>query len=103
MTSTHTPGPWWLDAPIRDHVTKQGDNYHIIEAGDELAGPALGITGFTIREYMPLADARLIAAAPELLTAAKTAFEVLNVTKHNTEFEATNRLRAAIHKAETGE
>jgi len=98
MTSTHTPAPWRLDAPIHDHVTKQGDNYHIIEAGDELAGPALGVTGFTIREYMPIADARLIKAAPALLAAAKIVAADESCRSHT-----YRHLWAAIKLAETGE
>jgi len=107
MTSTHTPAPWRLDDPIHDHVTKQGDNYHIIDAGDELAGPALGVTGFTIREYMPLADARLIAASPDLLAVTKAAFSIMRGTatdQTDIEWIATvKRLHSAIKKAEIGE
>jgi len=64
---THTPGPWRL--PYTREVV--GDYYHIIEAGDPYAADEPGISGFHLSGFMSAEDARLIAAAPDLLAAAK--------------------------------
>lgn len=62
----HTPGPWVLDPPrmagLNDH------EYHTIEAGDGVSVEGR-FKGFTTSSFMSIEDARLIAAAPELLKA----------------------------------
>jgi hypothetical protein len=62
----HTKGPWRLDDPI--HATHIDETYHFIDAGDGLSHDA---SGFGISGFLSLANARLIAAAPELLDALK--------------------------------
>lgn len=62
----HTPGPWILDdAP--NHADVIANDYHFIDAGAGCTG--MSKPGFGIAGCMSLADARLIAAAPELLEA----------------------------------
>lgn len=56
--SKHTPGPWRLDSAMHAHVVD--DEYHAIDAG-------FNGDGFSLLGFMSIADARLIAAAPELL------------------------------------
>lgn len=108
-TSTHTPGPW---------RTEIGDRalYHIHERRLILArreGDPDGVItiakmsqGFTDNSE---ADARLIAAAPDLLAALKTAAQAINppdiggialVTWNDRLKAATVAINAAIAKAE---
>lgn len=98
MTDTHTAGPWTLDGPRTANLTKEGDNYHVIEAGNEIAGQSPGVTGFRITTFMPIADARLIKAAPALLAAAKIVAADESCRSHT-----YRHLWAAIKLAETGE
>ncbi|HEY8343349.1 MAG TPA: hypothetical protein VIK75_10225 [Calditerricola sp.] len=70
MTQTpHTPGPWLIRAP---------DN-GIYDTDDDIANVvARGPYGLiTIAEEVDVADARLIAAAPDLLDALKAAERTL--------------------------
>lgn len=70
MKLKHTPGPWKLsNEPYPD-----GSPYYIIQAGHG----SYGENGFRLGEIMAEADARLIAAAPDLLTAAQTVLAGLN-------------------------
>ena len=65
MSSQHTPGPWRLDDPIHGDVIS--DDYHMIDGGSGFLSerrPGFGVTG-----HMTIHDARLMAAAPELLEA----------------------------------
>lgn len=64
---SHTPGPWILDSPAYGEMVDR--DYHFIDAGCGYCGD--GEDGFGLRGYMSLADARLIAAAPDLLEALK--------------------------------
>lgn len=68
----HTPGPWKLDPPSMSHVTSGslGEGYHAIVAGQ--GSNYRGLHGFTITQFMGVDDARLIAAAPDLLAALKS-------------------------------
>ena len=79
----HTPGPWFV------LIDDDGCPLEIVLAGDHdmrIAVPA---------SDGPLANARLIAAAPELLAALR---EVIAVSDRKTEIY--DRARAAIAKAE---
>ena len=103
---THTPAPWILDAsPRYDGVTSKYDDYHLIDAGNCIdVDGATGFTGFHISAFLPHADALLIAAAPDLLEAAKSALSIMSETatdQTDTQWmAATAGLIAAIAKAE---
>lgn len=83
----HTPGPW----RISDFERLAGEDSRCIMGADGFA--VAWIDGSTIKEHE--ADARLIAAAPDLLDALK---EVVRISdrKHN----AWDKAHAAIAKAE---
>jgi hypothetical protein len=84
----HTPGPW--EAQDGEVVCKSGD--------------VADVYGF--HETEKGADARLIAAAPELLAALKgaiTVMEWLDTLRHtDPNFPALDNARSAIAKAEGG-
>lgn len=63
--TAHTPGPWWLR---QDHTPADpyGHYHHTIEAGHGYSG-----NGFNLGGIVSPADARLIAAAPDLLEALR--------------------------------
>jgi len=104
MNARHTPGPW-------DAITSDGRNYRII--GGEEAG-YVAIVEAIFQPRQNAANARLIAAAPDLLEACKAASAVLTgfynaVADSIGEWEsdgsrplykAEKILRAAIAKAE---
>lgn len=86
----HTPGPWKIGATIggRPKVINQN---------------GFAICGFASGSYAQMQhDARLIAAAPELLEALQQQLHALNVGSHDAMEQAYEAARAAIAKA-TGE
>lgn len=100
MENKHTPGPWEVcDA-------KRPDGFHIrsnarhwsIAAAYHMAGcsdPSLDIS-----EGEAAANARLIAAAPELLEALEVAEDVLSSIDGDSVHPCTlHKIRAAIAKA----
>ena len=92
MTTQHTPAPWYWS----DNVPDFPKNHCIIVDAD----------GFTIAEPSPMgeADARLIAAAPELLIALRDLLEdaiALGICESNMSGSAV-AARAAIAKATGG-
>lgn len=97
MSGKHTPGPWTV------RCSSKGYPYQI-EAPNGSRGPG-GITCVTRRAAISFptstegqANARLIAAAPDLLEALEAAFE-MHVSQHP-KWEAI--ARAAIAKATGG-
>ena len=64
--STHTPGPWHLGL-------RTGQRYVYGPLGEEIAGPS----SFTAGPDETLANARLIASAPEILAALEQCAFVL--------------------------
>jgi len=55
----HTPGPWWIDNPVE---AEKGDDFWPIYSG------AFGTrAAVNVADVYTAADARLIAAAPEML------------------------------------
>jgi hypothetical protein len=81
MTKKYTPGPWKISMP---HIKPEN---------------ALGYM-LTMSDYPEaLADARLIAAAPEMLAALKSAVHYLDGFKGPFNHELLN-LKAIIAKAE---
>lgn len=66
--SKHTPGPWKQFAPdIINHGVDE--NYRTIVAGDGFYNDEALPRGFGLTGYINPADARLIAAAPEMYEA----------------------------------
>jgi len=95
----HTPGPWRVSDDDEGNGGIADDWYHFIEAGAGLCSPPKYL-GFEISGCMSMQDARLIAAAPELLEALQMitdrAEEWINL---NLDDEVGNKARAAIAKA----
>jgi len=69
MEIKHTQGPWEVDGPDAAHVVSE--DYHVIRAGCGFLAESKEHreSGFRIAGHMSEADARLIAAAPDLLAA----------------------------------
>lgn len=89
MTSKHTPGPWAHDSGSTLVITEE---YIIADC-----------TAAALPESEQEANARLMAAAPELLEACKDALEFIDFLMHDSlvsDGETRNMLRAAIAKAE---
>jgi len=85
----HTPGPWV--------ATHANGNDFIVKAGDIEVVAGCGCYGSPYMRGNPDADARLIAAAPDLLEALQGVLRVAD--RATDEFDAA---RAAIAKATTG-
>lgn len=77
----HTPGPWEADGG--DVFSKEGRKY-------------IALTILDVPKKERMANARLIAAAPELLEAAKDALELLT----GLTIPEVKKLQKAIAKAE---
>ena len=85
----HTPGPWV--------ATHANGNDFIVKAGDIEVVAGCGCYGSPYMRGNPDADARLIAAAPDLLEALQGVLRVAD--RATDEFDAA---RAAIAKATGG-
>jgi hypothetical protein len=83
MTS-HTPGPW-----------RVGKKYTL----DVYAGNMQGVRIAACFDDDGEANARLISAAPELLSALQSALAFINTQTFTTRFELQDQCRAAIAKA----
>jgi len=97
--SKHTPGPW----QVTDEDVRGNDIYYRIEA--EGFGMVALVDATPVDDDSLRANARLIAAAPDLLDACKIALQAINecdmeVGLFNvTEQEITDKLYAAIAQA----
>jgi hypothetical protein len=69
MKTKFTAGPWLVSDA--EHEGIADDDYHFIRAGDGIYG-STEYTGFEISGLMNVHEARLIAAAPDLLEAVET-------------------------------
>jgi hypothetical protein len=95
---THTPGPWHIANSKSGHFCVWGDASHRQQGYSEccicVISPIQNIT--TIDK----ANAALIAAAPDLLEAAKQALQVFVDQGWDDDLSAAKSLKAAIAKAE---
>lgn len=102
MTTAHTPGPWEYDGltPAHNHPAIM-DPTGTIQLAHVLTGRNL--EGKRVDEFEADANARLIAAAPELLAALRLFLGLMDLAapaiKGEPEYKAA---RAAIAKAEGG-
>ena len=98
METKHTPGPWRV-AKMRA-MTGPTEEMLTVEGGIETDAPErVARVGFEVTETAE-ADARLIAAAPELLEAAIELKDVCNrPSAARTRAEAWRKLDKAIAKA----
>lgn len=97
--SNHTPGRWVAEAAHDDEKTKAPLFHWIAVLGD--GGFHERYVGSTFAAKDPIADkanAHLIAAAPDLLAAAKALSKKLS--DPGWQFDEMTALRAAIAKAE---
>ena len=99
--SKHTPGPWQVDENAKGYDTEVAK---CIVWGPK--GPGYGAIAYTSPHEIPysdglqIADARLIAAAPDLLAALKRIFCVASVELTGRRDDVLEQARAAIAKAE---
>lgn len=85
----HTPGPWYVYGPAAECVATDA----LGERGVLVATAALHGTDYR-------ADARLIAAAPDLLEAAREALDALRRSGGTIDGTVADMLAAAVAKAE---
>lgn len=96
--TTHTKGPWEVQDPLGPDILS------IVEAGKQAHEwrhiATIPSDGEEIYILEAEANARLIAAAPDLLEAAKGALMLLNTRSEWDDCHVSRTLRAAISKAE---
>jgi hypothetical protein len=93
--ATHTLGPWWTQAS-----TANGEPEIVVNRPWSAGGASVCVVESSRRHDVLLADARLIAAAPELLEALETlANEEWRDDSDPILENARTKARAAIAKA----
>jgi len=99
MTSLHTPGPWTAEPP--DHVDIYGNPVPVDLFTPEywfISGPGADVHGL-----MTAADARLIAAAPDLLAVLQDLQESAGYwSEYDVPIGIVERINAAIAQATGG-
>jgi hypothetical protein len=92
----HTPGPWQVAGTRHSGDLKIGPNTRLHMVGPD--GDAVSAVFFDMKTGIGLADARLIAAAPDLLEACRL---LIGADGEGMLFsERVNKARLAIAKAE---
>lgn len=91
MYAKHTPGPWFYYADL----PSTEPNWHIVTTANKMR--VIANVHIEPGNLMDEADARLIAAAPDILAALKYARRFLNGVDHD-----VNYVDASITKAEGG-
>ena len=105
--SGHTPSPWTSN--VKDYGSAGHNAYVGVDAEDgTVVAHVLCYRGPNLTDVPFAANARLIAAAPELLEALKRADNFFKGVKFNRDewpllAEAMDAIRAAISKAENGQ
>ena len=108
MTAKHTPGPWYADKfgdIWRRHPAELYENGGGIAGDKPIAQARIGWRGIEQQGYPVEQNARLIAAAPDLLEALKHIINTLVLNDEEGLIEHSEQIinaRAAIAKA-TGE
>lgn len=92
--NNHTPGPWTYEAGPIGEPDVEDPAFLIVEPSDE--AEVVGAIYAPIRNNATEANARLIAAAPELLAALEDALHLMD-TQNNR--QAAKIISAAIQKA----
>ena len=101
---SHTPGPW---TDIGDPTGEGTPHYHEIHPATQDYFTEASPDGFSVTGYMKDSDARLIAAAPDLLAALESAEAQLSIDYPGASREkywptiapVIEQARAAIKKA----
>lgn len=101
-TSTHTPGPWLVD---------RQEPGELWIAGAGRTHPVCMVTGAGFVTERDEADARLIAAAPDMLAALALALPIIGdraaggrmLTPHQYAADAFQKINAAIARATGGD
>lgn len=93
MNTEHTPGPWRV--LTKEEFKHTDDKYHCIIALD---GPKSNAPGFSITGCISIHDARLIAAAPDLL---QTLEDAIGSFELETDLYGFNRHQKVIDDAKT--
>ena len=96
----HTPGPWTVSCIRLTTAPAFGPDIRLLEVGP--SEDRLALVYFDMKTGLGQADARLIAAAPDLLAALKTADDYLALNGANSDKWRDIRviIQAAIAKAE---
>ena len=96
MEAKHTPGPWKVDKEL---TSRSGEWLIAVDAGDKWRGIAIAET--RVATGAELANARLLASAPELLMACQAMIEWDDREQdHAVDFSARMELcRVAFDKA----
>lgn len=104
---THTPGPWEVLEPVGTWIQTAGDPYghgrmHIadVRGWGHLTGFGACHLGMEKAVAVQAANARLIAAAPDLLAACKNLMSMVDVPVPADTPSPLIAIRAAILKAE---
>lgn len=90
MKTQHTPGPWKV-------VTNGPEQINEANPFDIFAQDHQCIA--RISNWSPEANARLIAAAPELLQCLQNALAVIHVTSKDADTHLVKEIEASIYKA----
>jgi hypothetical protein len=94
-TTAHTPGPWIIETRLHVHAIKDALGQDLTYQDTEPQPDAGSVTSRGRSANETLANARLIAAAPDLLAALETCVSELNQLA----FLASDKLaNAAIEK-----
>lgn len=95
----HTPGPWSFE--VKEEGEYQYAPRIVLSPRLQWDGVAYKIDGQQDRRAEAIANARLIAAAPELLAALSAAYDALTDERADAAYkaEAAKALRAAIARA----
>ena len=107
MKTQHTPGPWLVETRKHVYAIKDTKGQDLTYQDTEPQTDGGSVTSRGRSENETLANAHLIAAAPELLSALETCVSELNqiafIQKDKLAAEAIQKAHAAIAKAKGSE